>query len=242
MGILAAILIGVGIVALLVGVYFIYTGGRISKAALVKTGDAASGKSIAKASVQGRLICEEALLSPVTKTPCLYYEVKVIGSWKSGDSTQTKDYIKETEGAQVFIDDGSGPVRVHLGDGGDLPLKETFQETKKEGVFGGLKNAMGKSETMMFGDYGFNNPPMSKATSFKCIEKVVPVVDKGFALGKLDNGVLRGSGIFGLLLSTKTREELLGSSRLYTKVCLIGGSSAIAGGGVIGALSVCLGS
>lgn len=241
MGILASILIALGFVALIAGGFFLYRGGRISKATLLKTGEAASGKAVAKASVQGRLICDTPLLSPVTKTPCLYYQVKVIGSWKSGDTKQSKDYIKESEGAQVSIDDGSGPVSIHLGDGGDLPLKETFQETKKEGVFGGLKNALGKSETMMFGEYAFDNPPMSKATSFKCIEKVVPVMDKGFALGKLNDGVLRGSGMFGLLLSPKTRDELLGSSRTLSRICLFGGGGAVGLGAALGSLSLCLG-
>lgn len=166
MGAIAAILIGGGIVALIVGGYLRFKGGRIEKAPLVPTGDAARGAGAAngRVSVEGRVACAPPLLSPVTQTPCVYYELKVIGSWKDGDATKTKDYVHEKVAAPFSVDDGSGPVAIDASQGGDMDMKKSFDETKKEGFLADFKNAVGKGAPMMFGHYAFVNPPLSKAT------------------------------------------------------------------------------
>lgn len=115
MGTIAAILIAGGVVALLVGGYLKFKGGRIAKTPLVPTGDAAANPGAANAqglvSVHGRVECPSPLLSPVTGTPCLYYELKVVGSWKEGDAKKSKDYVIERRAAAFHLNDGSGRVR-----------------------------------------------------------------------------------------------------------------------------------
>jgi hypothetical protein len=245
MGAIAAILIAGGIVALIVGGYLKFKGGRIEKTPLVPTGDAASNPSSASekglVSVQGNVDCPQPLVSPVTQTPCLYYELKVVGSWKEGDTKKSKDYVHEKVAAPFQLNDGSGGVPVDASEGGDMDMQKTFDETKKEGFFADLKGAVGKGEPIMFGSYAFENPTLSKANEFQCIERVVPMPDKAFALGKLQEGVITSSGMLGLMLSPKTREELLGSAAKNSKMAFIGGAAAAGVGLVVGVVSALVG-
>lgn len=246
MGAIAALLVGGGIVALIVGGYLKMKGGRIAKTPFVPTGDAARNPSVAdgsgKVSVQGAVQCPQPLMSPVTGTPCLYYELKVIGSWKEGDTTKEKTYVEDKIAAPFQLDDGSGPIPVDASGGGDMDLQKTFDDTKKEGFFADLKGALGKGEPIMFGNYAFANPTLSKANTFKCTERIVPVPESAFALGKLEQGVVTGAGLmFGLMLSPKSRDELMGSSAKNAKLAFIGGAAASGVGLVVGVISTLMG-
>lgn len=241
MGAIAAILVGGGIVALIVGGYLKFKGGRIAKTPLVPTGDASRNPSVADASgrvsVQGNVECPQPLISPVTQTPCLYYDLKVVGSWKDGDTKKTKDYVHEKVAAAFSLNDGSGSVPVDASQGGDFDMQKTFDDTRKEGFFADLKNAVGTPEPIMFGSYAFANPPMSKANTFQCVERIVPVPPTAFALGKLEHGVVTSPGMFGIMLSAKSRDELLGSTAKNTKMAFIGGAAAAGVGLIVGVIS-----
>ena len=155
MGAIATILLGGGIVALIVGGYLKFKGGRIAKTPFVPTGDAARNPSVAgdgrRVSVQGSVNCPQPLVSPVTGTPCLYYTLKVEGTWKEGDATKSKTYVEDKVAAPFTLDDGSGGIPVDASAGGDMETKKTFDETKKEGFFADLKSAVGKGEPIMLG-------------------------------------------------------------------------------------------
>jgi len=241
MGAIAAILVAGGIVALIVGGYLKFKSGRIAKTPFVRTGEAASNPSTAdsggKVSVEGAVQCPQPLVSPVTGTPCLYYELKVVGSWKAGDQTKSKTYVEEKTAAPFQLDDGSGGIPVDASGGGDMDLQKSFDETKKEGFFADLKGAVGKGEPILFGNYAFANPPMSKANEFKCTERILPVPQQAFALGKLEQGVLTGTGMLGIMLTGKSRDELLGSSSKNAKLAFIGGAAASGVGLVVGVVS-----
>lgn len=241
MGAIAALLIAGGIVAVIVGAFLKFKGGRISKTPLVATGEAArnpaSADSSGKISVQGGVRCPQPLIAPASGTPCLYYSLKVEGSWKEGDATKSKTYVEDKQAAAFQLDDGSGAIPIDASGGGDLELKQTYNESKKEGFFADLKAAVGKGEPMMFGQYAFHNPPMSKADKFRCVEMIVPLPEKAFALGKLKDGVVTGAGMLGLMLSQKSRDELLGSSAKNAKMAFIGGAAAAGVGLVVGVVS-----
>ena len=245
MGAIAALLIALGIVALIAGGYLKFKGGRITKTPFVPTGEAArnpgAGDGKGRVSVQGNVNCPQPLLSPVTGTPCLYYQLKVVGSWKAGDSTKTKTYIEDKIAAPFTLDDGSGGIPVDASAGGDMDLQKSFDETKKEGFFADLKGAVGKGEPIMFGNYAFANPPMSKANKFQCTERIVPLPQQAFALGKLQEGVITSTGMLGLMLSAKSREDLLGSSAKNAKMAFIGGAAASGVGLVVGVISALVG-
>ncbi len=246
MGAIAALLVAVGIIVVIYGAIMKFKAGRIAKAPFVSTGDAATrGAQLAgdkgAISTEGRVDCPQPLLSPVTQTPCLYYELKVVGSWKEGDQNKEKDYVHEKVAAPFALNDGSGPIPVDASKGGDFDVQQTFDDTKKEGFFADLKGAVGKGEPIMFGHYAFPNPPMSKANKFRCIEKVVPMPQQLFALGKLEQGVITSPGFLSLVLSPKTRDELLGSSAKSAKMALIGGAASAGVGLVVGVVSTLVG-
>lgn len=239
-------MVGIGIVVVIYGAIMKFKAGRIAKAPFASTGDAATrGSAVAgekgAISVQGDVQCPQPLLSPVTGTPCLYYELSVVGTWKEGDQEKSKDYVKEKVAAPFALDDGSGSIPVDASKGGDFDLKQTFDDTKKEGFFADLKSAVGKGEPIMFGQYAFPNPPMSKANKFRCIEKVLPVPPRLFALGKLEQNVIASPSWTSLVLSPKSRDELLGSSAKSAKMAFIGGAAATGVGLLVGVISAFVG-
>src|SRR5207248_8916787 len=116
------------------GAFFKFKSARLSKAPLVSTGDAAQrGAQVAgekgAISVQGAVRVQEPLIAPASGKPCLYYELKVVGHWKSGETNHSKNYVEEKHYAQFAIDDGSGPVPVLPAKGGDIDTVKRFEET-----------------------------------------------------------------------------------------------------------------
>ncbi len=243
MGAFAALLVGIGIIVVIYGAIMKFKAGRIAKAPLLTTGDAVrrGGGEKGAVSVEGSVQCPQPLLSPVTGTPCLYYELKVVGSWKEGDQNKEKDYVHEKVAAPFALDDGSGAIPIDACKGGDFDMQQTFNEEKKEGFFADLKSAVGKGEPIMFGHYAFPNPPMSKANKFRCTERVLPMPQKLFALGKLEQGVLTTPGFTSLMLSPKSRDDLLGSSAKSAKMAFIGGAASAGVGLVVGVISALVG-
>lgn len=239
---IATVLTAGGIVALIWGALQKRKAGRIASAPFATTGDvAARGEAAAgpkgAVSVEGETRCAEPLISPVTGTACLYYELDVIGTWKSGDVEKKAEYVKERGAANFAVDDGSGPVAVLAEQGGDFELAKTFEETKKEGFFADLKSAVGKGEPVMFGQYAFENPPMSKANKFTCTEKIVPVTPRLYVCGKVQGKAIGSPGWSALIMSSKSRDELLGGAARTARLCLIGGGASAALGVVVGVVS-----
>src|SRR5262245_39257779 len=101
-----------GVIGLIWGGMMTYRAGRISKTPFVKTVEVASkGAAVAgekgAVSVEGTVNCPKPLISPVTNTPCLYYDYKVTASWKTGDTSHSKEISKNKEAAPFTVDDGT---------------------------------------------------------------------------------------------------------------------------------------
>jgi len=242
MGAFAALIVAVGIIVVIYGAMQKFKAGRLSKAPLVSTGDAgARGSQVAGEkgiiSAQGTVQCPTPLTAPASGKPCLYYELKVTGSWKEGDSSKSKDYITDKVAADFAIDDGSGAVKIVASKGGTFDLEKSHDETKKEGIFADLKNAVGNKEPIVFGQYLFDNPAMSKANKFHCVEKILPVSEKIYACGKTEGDAIIAPGFKSLILSPKSYEELLGDTAAGAKKALMGGGAAIAVGVILGIIS-----
>lgn len=243
MSVVAAIIVALGIVAVIWGAMQKFKAGRIASAPFVKTGDAAArGSTLAGShgaiSTEGAVELLRPLRSPVTGTECLYYELKVVGTWKDGDTTHKKDYVDEKVSADFCLNDGSGAVRIDASGGGDFePFDKKFEQTKKEGFLADLKSAVGKGEAIQFGAYAFQNPTLSKASEFTCTEYVMPVQPKLFVCGRADGGTIASPKLASMLLSTKSREELLGGAAKSAKTFLMGGAAATAAGTLLGIVS-----
>ena len=245
MGGFGALLIAVGIIVLGVGAYQKYQAKRMASAPFVPTGEIVSkGEAVAgdkgAISTEGDVEYTDLVTSPVTGTECLYYELKVEGTWKEGDSSRSKTYVEDKVAAAFSINDGTGAVLIDAKEGGNFDgMEKTFDETKKEGFFADLKAVAGKGEPMMFGAYAFENPPMSKADKFQCTEKVFKPAPKLYAMGKLSEGVITSPSWTALTLSPKSREELMGSTEALAKKLFMGGGIAVGVGvlfGIIGAV------
>ena len=101
------------------------------------------------------------------------------------------------------VDDGSGVIPIDIAGGGAVELKQTFRETKKEGMFADLKNAVGKGKPIMFGSYAFQNPINSAASEFECKERIFTADSQLYAAGWVKEGVLTGRAIFSSSSATK---------------------------------------
>jgi hypothetical protein len=240
---IASILSVIGLVVMLFGFLQRSKATRITSAPFVKTGDAASkGDSVAgpkgAIAVEGDVKCAQPLTAPCSGTPCLYYELQVVGTWKEGDSQKSHDYVEEKKAAEFSLDDGSGPLKIMAEGGGDFePFEKTFDETKKEGFFADLKAAVGKGEPIMFGKYAFANPPMSKADKFNCLEKTLKVQKRFFVLGKLEKGAVVTPSWRSLIIDYRSRDVLLAAALKTAKMCLIGGGATLGVGVILGIVS-----
>lgn len=245
MGAFAAILVGLGIIALIWGAMQKYKAGRLASAPYRKTGEVAQmGMAVAgdrgAVSVEGAVSCPQVLIAPVSGTPCLFYEVEAVARWKDGDSEKSKEVVKEKTAAQFAVDDGSGYVMVHAAEGGDYdPMEKTFDETRGAGILGGVKAAF-TGEGMPFGNHGFTMPAGSfpVGTRFTVTERVLKPQPRLYVCGKVhEAGGIGSPSWTALILSGRSRDELLGSTAKTARNFLMGGAAAAGVGTLLGIVS-----
>ncbi len=227
----ALILVALGILGLVYGVFQKVKAGRVADAPLVKTGEAAqrgaaAGNAKGGISAEGNVLCQEPLVSPVTGVPCLFYKLEVTASWKDGDTTKTRELTKEKRAARFALDDGSGPVWVDAREGGDFEPTQKKEETKSTSLLGGITG-----QDLMFGNYKVSTGMLSLGTKYEVVEEILPVVPKLYACGKAGSShEIAAPGWRSLILSSKSRDELLAHSSAHAKMFLGGGAGAFAVG------------
>lgn len=235
-------MIGVGILILFLGVIGLAWGlynkvkaGRVADAPLVPTAQAAQGQGAGpkgQISAQGRVVCQQPLVSPVTGTPCLYYSIKTTAHWKVGNENKEKILDEQKVAAQFAIDDGSGAVWVDARKGGDFDTQTKDQE-QSTGLLGGITG-----QDLHFGNYRVSTGMLSLGTKYRVREEVMPVSANLYACGKFEGGSIAAPGWRSLILSTKSRDELLGHATKSAKTFLIGGASAFGLGLVLSIVGV----
>jgi hypothetical protein len=241
MGALAAIIIAASIIALVWGIFQKVKAGRVMDAPLVRTGDAGQrGAQVANPkgglSAQGNVLCQQPLTSPMSGVPCLYYSLKVTASWKEGDATKTKELQHHKMAAQFAIDDGTGPVWVDATEGGDFEPNKTQEVTQGTGIIGGITG-----QELVFGNFRVQTGMLALGTKYTVREEILPVVPRLYACGKTVNGSIAAPGFRSLILSNKSRDELLASATKGSKYSFIGGGVAFALGGILAVLSAVFG-
>jgi hypothetical protein len=223
-------LLFVGLAALAFGLVQHFKGKRILAAPFKKTGEIASNpiSSDPKGmmSTQGDVVPPQVpVLSGLSKTPCLYYEVVITRKWEKQERTQdgyktvkgSSNVQTIKDGAVFGLDDGTGAILVDASKGGD------FDNLKKQGEAGGVFMSDGY---LKFGELRIPTPPSSVGDytlGFEAVEKIVPVGGSLFALGKLENGKLGKPGWRSMMFSTKGRDGLLASTAKKKKYSFIGG-------------------
>lgn len=183
----------------------------MSDAPLVKTAELvgnASEKGLI--SVEGKVeAAGQFLTSPVTGTPCLYYQVvvkqKVEKQVKTQDGyknqTNTNTAKTESVGGQFLINDGSGPAKVDATEGKvNAKLEQTFKDTG---------NAHGN---LQFGNYSVHIPRPNEgwAKSTECIEKIVPADGEYYVAGRLEGDtIMRKKNMGGKLIIARGGAEAM---------------------------------
>jgi hypothetical protein len=210
-------------------------GKRVLAAPFKKTGELAQNPTSpdpkGAISTEGKVLPPaQALLSPCTKNPCLYYEVKVERLWEKTETTQdgTKtvkgsDTLSTVKGGAVFgLDDGSGPVTIDFSKGADF---DNFKPGYKKEL-----NGRSWASNIEFGELKYDVPVISDSEKytigFKATEKFVPVEGSLFVLGKIEGGRIVKPGWRSLMTSAKGREGLLGSVTKRKKMGFITGGVA----------------
>ncbi len=227
---MGVLLLVVGLAALGFGLMQHLKEKKILAAPFKKTGEIArnpvSSDPKGMMSTEGNVVPPAtAILSPLSKTPCLYYEVAISRKWEKTE--QTQDGAKTTKGstnvdtlkggAEFGLDDGTGPVMVDASKGGD------FDNLKKQGEAGGVTMSDGY---VKFGELRIPKPIHvgdDYTLGYEAVEKIVPVGGSLFALGKLEGGKLSKPGWRSMMFSTKGRDGLLASTAKKKKFSFIGG-------------------
>jgi hypothetical protein len=234
---MGGLLLVIGLAVLGFGLMQHVKGKRILAAPFKKTGDLVknpvSEDPKGAMSTEGKVVPPaQALLSPASKTPCLYYELKVERLFEKTETTQdgtktvkgseTLDTI--TGGAVFGLDDGSGAITIDASKGADF---DTLKDGYKKEI-----NGHGGSSHIQFGEYAYDVPAIGSdkgwTIGFKATERFVPVEGSLFVLGKLEGARLVKPGWRSMMASSKGREGLLGSIQKKKKFSLIGGGAAAA--------------
>ena len=91
---------------------------------------------------------KRALKAPASGARCAGWRLRVIGRWSDGE--------------EVYLDRSDGVATAR---------SVSFQAEQTEGLYDDLK----PSQTLQFGDFTFENPPLSKADRFECVEEISPI-------------------------------------------------------------------
>jgi hypothetical protein len=191
-------------------------GQKILAAPVHKTGQAAAAQGLA--SVEGAVRATQPLQAPCSGQLCVYYELVVEKKVKEKHGTQTtqkwKTASKQHAGSTFWLDDGSGGVPVQAHEQADADLTKTFT--------GALPPGMPQPQPM----------PGEQILETKVTERIVPANGTLFALGAMTNGQLTAPPKGKMILSTRGRAALLGSTK-KTFVGLSAFATLVAGIGAV---------
>ncbi len=202
---------------------------KILAAPFKKTGEVASnpqaGDAKGTVSCEGAVQVQQPLVAPCSGKPCLYYEIKVERMWEKTVNTEngtktekgTSTVSTTEQGAQFHVNDGSGPVAVDAREKVDAELTKSFEQAQNVS-YGDL----------VFGQYQVHVPYSGgdeRTTGIRAIEKILPAEGNVFVMGKLAGGAItKQDGMLGkLLISTKGRDALVGSTKRNSMIGFIAG-------------------
>jgi hypothetical protein len=220
-------LIVIALIAGVAGLLQFLKGKKLLAAPFRKTGEVASnpqsGDAKGLVSVEGDVRAAQPLTSPVTNTPCVYFEHKIEHEVEESTLTEQgtktskkwKTHHDEKKGSIFQVDDGSGPIQVNVTDGVDADLKQMHSGPPPGHGVAGAAVAM-----------------ITGALRVRHTEKILPAQGKLFVMGKLGGGqIAKQDGMLGkILLSTKGRDGLLGATKRNSLIGFIAGGVCILGG------------
>jgi hypothetical protein len=239
----------VGVVVLVIGVAALIGGllqrgkaGRISKTPFAATGEiAARGPDVAgpkgAVSTQGQLVVMgAALTTPVTQRPCVYYHLRITCEYKSGDKQQKDTISDERQSVPFAVDDGSGPVAVNAGKGGDFEAAPSFRQSRTKGLGAAVKGTLDFGQGLRIPVSGrFNGYMIPDGAKITVEETHIPAAGTFYVNGKLDSGVIGSPSWRSLMIASAGRDQLLASAMKTAKILMIVGAAA-GGAGLVTAI------
>jgi hypothetical protein len=110
--------------------------GKIIRMARTSTSEIGSLPADEQVEVVGRAESQTALQSPITKTPCVLWQVVVSERRSSGKSSHWVIVQNKTSTASFDVSDGTGRMRIHPSRGMELLLRDDVK--KSSGIFSSL--------------------------------------------------------------------------------------------------------
>ena len=174
----------------------------------------------------------EALISPMTKSNCVYYRFHVQERIQQGKSSKWVTRIDESDHKLCLLEDGSGAVELDLITA-DLRLQPDTSDNS------GFLNSMSPEMEELLNEYGFSSTSLVFNKTLKIEETVLEIGDEVYALGEC---VLRDNefpeitqGANGIYLVSDHSEDALiqkinGSAVMYGL-----GAGALGIGGIVAA-------
>ena len=221
------IIAGVGLLLALAGLIARKQAGRITAAPFVKTGDAA--RAAGDTSAQGTVSVQLPLGAPCTNTPCAFYKLAVEIKVKERKGTETttkwKKLFEHVNGTMFAIDDGSGPVWVQASEAMDGELEQTFSGAPPGGPgLGSLAGFMPQATPMH---------PGQEILEYRATEKIIRAGAPVFVLGAAHGGQLIKPASGKLMVSTRGRDALLGSTKRRALALFAAGGLATVAGAIV---------
>lgn len=230
------LLVGLGLV--LGGVSQRSKAGRISAAPMVKTGELEKLGS----SLKGEVAIEGAVETVVeivgaSGRKFLYLDLEVTASWKEGEETKRKVIGTHKHTPRFIMNDGSGEVLVD-------PSRVAEFETKTRTLGQAECLDVLKSFDRMAFIGGGNAVQMSSVPAgaeYSLTERFVLHANRMYACGTYDPQERVFTGLpRDLLLSAKSRDQLLGSAQQLGQRLLVAGYAVAGTGGVLGIVGLLL--
>jgi hypothetical protein len=246
---IGAILLLIGVMALLGGVVQKMRAGRLGDTPFAPSGQvAAQGRSVAdpkgSISTQGQVQTQHLLTSPVSGAPCVYFSWKLEVEWTENNATQKYTVMEDAQAVPFAVNDGSGPavVAIDAKRGGEFCVTKPFDAKKYSR---GLLASLGSKPIEVTPQFSIPASVQVKGALGRMIE--VPVTatyyvseqflePRGpfYVNGKLqDDGSISSPSWASLLIMDKSRDELLAGSAGLSRKALIGGAVATPLGGAL---------
>jgi hypothetical protein len=182
--------------------------GKIIRMIRTPTGEIANLPAGEQVEVVGKADGETGLQSPITKTPCVFWQVLVSEKRSSGKSSHWVIVHSSRSSKPFDVYDGTGRVRVHPGRGLELLLRDDAK--KSSGIFSSLDEQTQSALSGMGVDTkGFLN--MNRALRVQ--ERYIEQGDQIYLLGKtFSNSGTRvmDSEDSSLVVSDQSEVRLLG--------------------------------
>jgi hypothetical protein len=239
--IFACLFLVVGLGLVLGGVAQRSKAGRISAAPVVKTGELEKlGPSL-----KGEVAIEGAVQTVIEMAGAsgrkfLYLDLEVNASWKEGEETKQKVIGTHKHAPQFIMNDGSGEVLVDpskgvadfetkkrsLGQAECLEILQSFDQMAFLGI--------GRSAVQMMSS-------IPAGAEYSLTERFVLHANRMYACGTYDPEARALTGRRrDLLLSAKSRDQLLGSAQQLGQRLLVAGYAVAGAGGVLGIVGLLL--